>query len=143
MNWTDPSGGRLLVMGGNKPTTMRRHPILTWYAAKFVELLSNPGARLMVIGYGFRDNHINQLIYEAWQKGNQTLSMFIVHPDGREILKKVNPTYDKPIYFPGPLEEIKVYDSTRSLRTTFGGNDPGEHDILVEYAKGVYLPSAA
>src|SRR5215831_4968318 len=29
MNWTDPTGGRLLVMGGNKPTTMRRHPILT------------------------------------------------------------------------------------------------------------------
>jgi hypothetical protein len=91
MNWVGPSGGRLLVMGGNKTTTMRRHPILMWYAAKFVELLSKPGARLMVIGYGFRDNHINQLIYEAWQKGNQTMSMFIVHPDGREILK-VNPT---------------------------------------------------
>jgi len=29
VNWTDPTGGRLLVMGGNKPTTMRRHPILT------------------------------------------------------------------------------------------------------------------
>src|SRR5215831_9714001 len=122
MNWTDPTGGRLLVMGGNKPTTMRRHPILTWYAAKFLEFLSQPGARLMVIGYGFRDNHINQLIYEAWKKSNQTLSIFIVHPDGREILKKVNPTYDKPIYFPEPLEQIKVYDSTRSLRTTFGGN---------------------
>ena len=70
MNWTDPSGGRLLVMGGNKPTTMQRHPILMWYAAKFAELLSKPGARLMIIGYGFRDNHINQLIYEAWQNGN-------------------------------------------------------------------------
>jgi hypothetical protein len=137
MNWTDPSGGRLLVMGGNKPTTMQRHPILMWYAAKFAELLSKPGARLMIIGYGFRDNHINQLIYEAWRKSNRTLSMFLVHPDGKEILKKINPTYDKPIYCPGPLEEIKVYDSTRSLRTTFGGNDPGEHDILVEYAKGV------
>jgi hypothetical protein len=63
--------------------------------------------------------------------------MFIVHPDGREILKKVNATYDKPIYVPEPLEEIMAYDSTRSLRTTFGGNDPGEHDILVEYAKGI------
>jgi hypothetical protein len=45
--------------------------------------------------------------------------------------------YDKPIYVPEPLEEIMAYDSTRSLRTTFGGNDPGEHDILVEYAKGI------
>jgi hypothetical protein len=137
MNWTDPTGGRLLVMGGNKPTTMRRHPILTWYAAKFLELLSKPGARLIVIGYGFGDNHINQLIYDAWQKSNRTLTMFIVHPDGREILKKVNATYDKPIYVPEPLEEIMAYDSSRSLRTTFGGTDPGEHDILVEYAKGI------
>jgi hypothetical protein len=137
MNWTDPTGGRLLVMGGNKPTTMRRHPILIWYAAKFLELLSKPGARLMVIGYGFRDNHINQLIYDAWQKSNRTLTVFIVHPDGRKILKKVNATYDKPIYVPEPLEEIMAYDSTRSLRTTFSGNDPGEHDILVDYAKGI------
>jgi hypothetical protein len=56
MNWRNPSGGHLLVMGGNKPTTIQRHPILMWYAQKFVEQLSMPGARLMVIGYGFRDN---------------------------------------------------------------------------------------
>ena len=124
-------------MGGNKPTTMRRHPILTWSAAKFLELLSKPGARLMIIGYGFRDNHINQLIYDAWHKSNRTLTMFIVHPDGREILTKINATYGKPIYVPEPLEEIMAYDSTRSLHTTFGGNDPGEYDILVEYAKGI------
>jgi hypothetical protein len=137
MNWQDPSGGRLLVMGGNKPTTMQRHPILMWYADKFVEHLSKPGARLMVIGYGFRDNHINQMICEAWRKSNQTMSMFIVHPDGREILKKVNPTFDKPIYCPEPIEHIAVYESTRSLPATFGGRDPGEHDLLVQYAKGI------
>ena len=136
-NWHDPNGGRLLVMGGNKPTTMQRHPILMWYATKFSEALSKPHARLMVIGYGFRDLHINQLIVEAWQKGGKTLSMFIVHPDGRDIIKKVNSTYDKPLKFIEPLEEITVYESTRPLRTTFGGNDPGEHDILVQYIKDV------
>jgi hypothetical protein len=136
MNWKDPSGRNLLVMGGNKPTTMQRHPILTWYAEKFLEHLSKPAARLMVIGYGFRDNHINQMICQGWRKSNQTMSMFIVHPDGREILKKVNPTYNKPIYFPEPIESITVYDSTRPLRATFGGHDPGEHDILFQYAKG-------
>src|SRR5260370_22672559 len=31
INWQDRSGGRLLVMGGNKPTTMQLHPILMWY----------------------------------------------------------------------------------------------------------------
>ncbi len=134
-NWQDPDGGRLLVMGGNKPTTMRRHPILMWYADKFAEYLSRPTARLMVIGYGFKDDHINQIIHDAWLKGGQALSMFIVHPDGREILKKVNPSYGK-LYVPGPLEGITAYESTRPLRTTFGGNDPGEHELLVRYARG-------
>jgi hypothetical protein len=122
-------------MGGNKPTTMQLHPILMWYATKFTEYLSKPGARLMVIGYGFMDGHINKLIYEAWEKSNRTLSIVIVDPDGREILRKTNPTYGK-LYLPGPLEEITVLDSTRPLRTTFGGSDPGEHEILVNYAKG-------
>ena len=57
-----------------------------------------------------------------------TLSMFIVHPDGREILKKVNPT-------DGPLEAITVYDSRRPFRSTFE-TDAAEHDILIDYATG-------
>jgi hypothetical protein len=76
MNWQANNGGRLLVMGGNKPTTMQSHHILMWYADKFTEALSRPNARLMVIGYGFGDFHINRLIYEAWEKGSKTLSMF-------------------------------------------------------------------
>jgi hypothetical protein len=53
------------------------------------------------------------------------------------MLRKVNPTYGKPIYCPGPLEEIVgAYDSTRPLRTTFDGSDPGEHDLLMQYAEG-------
>jgi hypothetical protein len=135
MNWRDPSGGRLLVMGGNKPTTMQQHPILIWYGEKFAEAVSKPNARLMVIGYGFRDNHINRMICEGWEKGGKTLSMFIVHPDGRDILKKVNPTYGKPIYVPELLEAITVYDSTRPLRSTFD-TDAAEHEMLTDYAAG-------
>ena len=135
MNWQDPKGGRLLVMGGNKPTTMQSHPILMWYADRFREMLSRPNARLMVIGYGFGDNHINRLIAEAWEAGGQTLTMFIVGPDGREILRKINPTFGK-IYVPGELEYMTVLDSTRDLPRTFGGGNPGERDHLVEYAQG-------
>ena len=127
-SWHDASGEHLLIMGGNKPTAMQRHPILTWYAEKFAEAVSKPNARLMIIGYGFRDAHINRMIYEGWQKGGNTLSMFIVQPDGREILKKVNPT-------DGPLEAITVYDSTRPFRSTFE-TDAAEHDILIDYAAG-------
>ena len=73
-NWHDPSGRHLLVMGGNKPTAMQRHPILTWYAEKFAEAVSKPNARLMIIGYGFRDDHINRMICEGWEKGGRAHS---------------------------------------------------------------------
>jgi hypothetical protein len=75
MNWQDPNGRHLLVMGGNKPTTVGRYPILMWYQEKFVEMLSRPNARLMVIGYGFGDDYINRLICEAWEKANMRIPM--------------------------------------------------------------------
>ena len=77
----------------------------------------------MVIGYGFGDGHINQLIHEAWEKGGKTLSISSFTRTVA-ILRKINPTYGKPIYCPGPLEEIvRVYNSTRPLRTTFDSSD--------------------
>jgi hypothetical protein len=123
-----------MVMGGNKSNTIASHPVLAWYAQKFEEHLSAPGARLTVIGYGFRDRHINDIICNAWKKSR--FPMMIVGPDGREILKKVNPSYGGAIPGPsGPLEEITSFDSTRPLSSTFGGNDPAEHDILIAFLK--------
>ena len=56
----------------------------------------------MVIGYSFSDRHINEAIYEAWQKGNLR-GMFLVDPVGRDVL---NPTPPHHIKVPNGLEEI-------------------------------------
>jgi SIR2-like domain len=135
MNWQDRDGERLLVMGGNKGTTRANHPILMWYGDKFVEMLSRPGARLMVMGYSFADDHINRLIQEGWENGGKTLSMFIVQPHGIQSLREVNLT-SRPgsIFVPGRLDEITVFESTRPFRSTFDGSDPGELEMLVDYA---------
>jgi hypothetical protein len=133
-NWFSPSGEQLMVMGGDKSNTITRHPVLAWYAEKFEEYLSAFGARLTVIGYGFRDRHVNDTICYAWKKSK--FPMMIVGPDGREILKKVNPSYGGAIPGPpGPLEGITSFDSTRPLSSTFGGNDPAEHDNLIAFLK--------
>jgi SIR2-like domain len=129
-NWFSSNGEQLIVMGGDKFSTILRHAVLNWYAQKFQDYLSAPSARLTVIGYGFRDQHINFMLHQAWQKSR--FPMMIVGPDGREVLRKVNPTYGK-MYLPGPLEEITSYDSTRPLSTTFGGNDPGELGKLYRF----------
>ena len=70
--------------------------ILRWYQEEFRRYLSMPNARLMVIGYGFLDPHINDLIVEGARAGG--LRMFIVNPAGRVILRRVNPTSTRSAY---------------------------------------------
>lgn len=134
-NWSSPHGEPLMVMGGGKSTTIVGHPVLMWYRQKFKEYLSADGARLTVIGYGFRDTHINDAIRDAWTISKFPM-MIVVGPEGRGILKKVNPSYGGAIPGPpGPLEEITCYDSIRKLASTFGGKDPAELDRLIRFLR--------
>jgi hypothetical protein len=59
------------------------HPILWRYQQEFDAYLGRPGARLMVIGYGYNDSHINDAIGRAVERG---LKLFIVDPLGMEVL---------------------------------------------------------
>ena len=80
-NWNDgPSGGRILIMGGQKAVSIGQFPILTWYHQQFRNMLMRPGARLMVIGYSFSDAHINDAIMDAIKRGD--LKLFLVDPAG-------------------------------------------------------------
>jgi len=129
-NWfvDEGSSGRpLLIMGGNKPDAIDRHPILRWSHARFKEYLSKPGTRLMVIGYSFGDEHINNAMGEAAE--HETLRLFIIDPSGVDVLEKSNPLAT---LFPGsPLARLHscvIGASRRPLREIFGGD-------LVEHAK--------
>lgn len=63
-----------------------RVPVLAWYQQEFHAYLRRGDSRLMVIGYGFRDDHINAAIIDAVTDHN--LKLFIVSPDGAEHAKK-------------------------------------------------------
>jgi hypothetical protein len=130
INWFASEGEQLMVMGGDKFTTIQRYPILKWYAEKFQEALSKPGARLTVIGYGFGDQHINSMLHGSWQASH--FPMMIIGPDGRSVIRKINPTYGK-MYVSGPLEDIHTVDSTRALSETFGSNGSAERGKLYRF----------
>lgn len=128
INWRDRDDGQLLVIGGNKQTTVREQQILNWYSDQFKGFLETPNTRLMVIGYGFLDHYINEIIYQVWQRSQ--LRMFVVHPLGLEALNK-HPK--AAIRVPDPLEEIpSIGVSTRPLSSTFPG-DRLEHGKLMRY----------
>jgi len=126
-NWVDREGGELIVMGGNKTYAIRSHAVLTWYYDQFRDYLSRPETRLMVIGYGFRDGHVDQVIRDIAPRGQ--LQMFIVDPLGADV---VNQTRDAAIRARDPLEDILIGASRRSLRELFG-SDAVEHGKVVRF----------
>jgi hypothetical protein len=133
-NWNDgPSGGRILIMGGQKAVSIGQFPILTWYHQQFRNMLMRPGARLMVIGYSFSDAHINDAIMDAIKRGD--LKLFLVDPAGDRILDKRDPRAMIPDH-PGPLLDTIlpriIGISQRPISTTFN-SDIVEHGNLCRF----------
>ena len=82
-NWLDDkdAGKRIMVIGGKKWEQIQNTPILLYYHEKFREVLTQPGRRLCIIGYSFRDEHINKVISEALTK--RDLKLFVISPQSR------------------------------------------------------------
>lgn len=58
-NWRNDDGSNLWVVGTQKTAQIAALPLLTWYAEIFKQVLTAGNMRLMVVGYGFGDEHRN------------------------------------------------------------------------------------
>lgn len=124
----------LMIMGGNKSREIGTLPILSWYHNQFVECIGQTNARLMVIGYGFRDQHINQAITHAVD--NHNTKLFVISPNGADLARSINPTSGASIRVSTELEEVfergLIGASRRSLREIFG-SDSIEHSKVIRF----------
>lgn len=137
-NWSHPTGSPLLVMGGNKERDIQFHPILSWYQQIFEEYLAVPDSRLLVIGYGFGDAHINRTIERAVDQHG--LRMFVIDPAGADLASRRNSTRARGLIAADTaLEELfkksVIGASRRSLREIFGG-DSIEHAKVMRFIDG-------
>lgn len=132
-NWERGDGSNLLIMGGAKAREIGRTPLLNRYADIFEQALCNAGAKLMVIGYGFRDSHINEAIQRGVDRG---LKLFVIAPEGADIARSVNPTRKAAIAVETPLEAMLAKSligaSRRGLRDIFG-RDIAEHNKVLRF----------
>jgi hypothetical protein len=135
-NWVNSDGQPLLILGGNKQSAIKQLPILGFYLKQFETDLSLHDTRLMVIGYGFGDLHINYLIESGIEHG---LKMFNINPDGAEQAKKPDLARNKD-HIPGSrsleenFEKLLIGASRRSLKEIFG-NDTLEHSKVMRFFK--------
>jgi len=92
-NWRRNDGSRSLVIGTKKGTVLSGEPLLKWYQDIFHRVLHEPGRSLLVIGYSFRDPHINETILSAVNTSG--LRLFVMSPrtpdEFRNMLLGVEP----------------------------------------------------
>jgi len=83
-NWVLPDRSDLmLIIGGNKATSIDSSPLLSWYRQEFRRMLD--GARVVIIGYSFQDGHINEDPIHAASTGAR---FFLIDPYGVDIIDK-------------------------------------------------------
>jgi hypothetical protein len=121
-NWRAADGGTMLVIGANKPHAIAVHPILDWYFHLFQGTLLQPDVRLVMIGYGCRDKHVNDVLIQAVDQFG--LKFYVVDPLGSGLAKAVNPTNGGPIYAPNELDHAfqsgLAGATNRPMRQIFG-----------------------
>jgi hypothetical protein len=77
-NWRAAGGSASMVVGTGKPATIAASPLLAWCHRIFEEVLCLGDVRLMVIGYGWGDEHINAVIAKAVR--DHGLELFVWAP---------------------------------------------------------------
>jgi hypothetical protein len=134
-NWYAGDGSRVLIMGGSKQQAIAASSILSSYLNVFETALTMPDSRLMVIGYGFGDEHINGVIGRAARRG---LKMFVIDPRGARIayamneLKKSNRIGAGDSELELLMKESLIGGSIRPLRAIFS-DDETEHSKVMRF----------
>lgn len=76
--WKSKDGSDAMIIGHGKKGRIKDEPLLRWYLSLFEEVLTLQKRKLVVIGYGFMDDHINEVIAKAVK--NNGLRLYPVYP---------------------------------------------------------------
>ena len=71
-----------MVIGDSKSKAISEEPLFRWYEEVFRQTLLETGQKLVVIGYGFQDSHINRSIAEGVRQS--ALRLHVVNPTDPE-----------------------------------------------------------
>ena len=85
-NWTSFDGTQKMVIGRGKIDQIQKEPLLRCYFEIFKKVLSQNQTRLLIIGYGFGDDHINRIISESVR--DNELKIYIISPESPKEFKK-------------------------------------------------------
>jgi hypothetical protein len=116
--WLNSSGLNRCAIGKGKKDQIAGEPLLSWYYDLFRNELSYPSRKFLIIGYGFRDAHINELMAKSIKEFN--LKLFVISPSDQSkfIDNLKSAEYGKTLlqglsgYFPYKLLDIFPADQS-------------------------------
>lgn len=80
--WYAHDGSDRMIIGRNKKTQIDQEPLLKAYYGIFEEAIAQGDKRLLVCGYGFGDEHINETLFVGAKKHG--LKLYILGPSTPE-----------------------------------------------------------
>jgi hypothetical protein len=112
--WKSSDGSNQMVIGKNKAELIENEPLLKWYFELFKSVIERGDKKILIVGYGFGDQHINKILVDGVV--NHNLQIFIINPTSPEKFRRHfeqgGHFYALPIldglygYFPWSLLEI-------------------------------------
>jgi phage-related protein len=129
-NWRSPDGHNVMVVGTEKTAAIAGTPLLSWYIDIFKQVLSAGDVLLMIVGYGFGDEHINAAIAEAVERHGLRVFIWNTTSDLKGLLASVphGPTIWRGLISTSARHLIEVFPSNqaeteeyRRIMTTFFG----------------------
>ena len=133
--WKSSDGTNKMVIGQNKKSQIAEEPLLAYYFDLFKQTLAQKERKLLAIGYGFGDEHVNRVIAESIK--NHGLEVYILSPTDPNrfitALKEETYAHGKVIlsglkgYFPYelakkfPADQSKT-DAWEEIRNCYFGN---------------------
>lgn len=123
--WKSSDGSNQMVIGKNKSEFIEKEPLLKWYFDLFQKVIVEGGKKILIIGYGFGDQHINKVLVDGVK--NHGLQVYIIstrppaelkqhfdrggHLYAREIMNGLRGyfPYQMKEIFPGNQEETIHY----------------------------------
>jgi hypothetical protein len=129
-NWRTTGGRNELVIGTDKGDRIAASPLLSWYWEIFKRVLSAGSVRILVVGYGFGDNHVNAAIADAiehhgltlfiWDTGANLKDRVLASPHGPSIWKGLLSTATRPMSEVFPSNQAETGEYRRIRDTLFG-----------------------
>jgi len=79
-DWYKADNSQIMVIGHGKSERIQVEPILNWYLDIFKNQLAKDDTKLLIIGYSFRDEHINRVI----NNNKHRLKIYVINSQSSE-----------------------------------------------------------